>query len=364
MNQQADIVKELQRFIDEKERLRKVHPLKYLFWESTLRCNLSCHHCGSDCVKDDSTEGAEIPAQRVKDELIKVAAACDPSEITFAIIGGEPLVRLDDLVDVGAFAADLGFFWGITTNGTLLTDQTIAKLKAANLKTISVSVDGIETDHNQLRNSPHAYRKTIAGIRRLLADPFYEKLDVICCVSRININHLDVFLEDMVKIGIPVVRFTPIFAHGRGGDNSDLLLSNEELKSLLEFIAVQRETNAAIGVTLSEEGYYGPEWECRIRDSLHYCGSGITVGTILHDGRVTGCPSVSRELVEGSLHEHSFLDLWQNGFKAYRHDKKEMFDQQCGSCEHWILCEGGGCHLLKQKVTTGHCQLDKVEALS
>jgi radical SAM protein with 4Fe4S-binding SPASM domain len=173
-----------------------------------------------------------------------------------------------------------------------------------------------------------------------------------------------VFIEEMIQVGVPAVRFTPIFAHGRGGENSDLLLSNEELKSLLEFIAVQREVEDRIAVTLSEEGYYGPEWECRIRDSLHYCGSGITVGTILHDGRVTGCPSVSRELVEGSLHEDSFLDLWHGAFKPYRHNRKELFGQQCGSCEHWILCEGGGCHLLKQKVEAGHCQYKKIKDLT
>ena len=25
------------------------HPLRQLFWECTLRCNLHCRHCGSDC---------------------------------------------------------------------------------------------------------------------------------------------------------------------------------------------------------------------------------------------------------------------------------------------------------------------------
>ena len=30
----------------------RLHELSYLFWECTLRCNLSCVHCGSDCRKD------------------------------------------------------------------------------------------------------------------------------------------------------------------------------------------------------------------------------------------------------------------------------------------------------------------------
>ena len=53
-------------------------------------------------------------------------------------------------------------------------------------------------------------------------------------------------------------------------------------------------------MTLSEEGYWGPNWECRVRDAFHYCGSGVGIGSILHDGSVTGCPSVSRRLIEGN----------------------------------------------------------------
>ena len=31
------------------EIVREEHPLKQLFWECTLRCDLKCRHCGSDC---------------------------------------------------------------------------------------------------------------------------------------------------------------------------------------------------------------------------------------------------------------------------------------------------------------------------
>jgi hypothetical protein len=34
------------------------HPLRTLFWECTMRCNLDCRHCGSDC-KSDSVLNAE-----------------------------------------------------------------------------------------------------------------------------------------------------------------------------------------------------------------------------------------------------------------------------------------------------------------
>ena len=41
--------------------LKQLHPLRQLFWESTLRCNVHCLHCGSDCVA--SVETPDMPAE-------------------------------------------------------------------------------------------------------------------------------------------------------------------------------------------------------------------------------------------------------------------------------------------------------------
>lgn len=48
-------VEALEAFIEWKEQLKNAAPLRYLNWEPTLRCNMQCLHCGSDCVRDDST---------------------------------------------------------------------------------------------------------------------------------------------------------------------------------------------------------------------------------------------------------------------------------------------------------------------
>ena len=62
-------VEQLERFIDQKAELRASHPLRYLFWEATLRCNMHCLHCGSDCVCDNSTQSDELDVNTIKREL-------------------------------------------------------------------------------------------------------------------------------------------------------------------------------------------------------------------------------------------------------------------------------------------------------
>jgi len=353
-------VKALEAFIERKERLKLTTPLQYLFWESTLRCNLSCLHCGSDCVRNDASEANEIDGYLVRRELASIAKKYPPEKITFAIIGGEPLLR-KDIIDVGAFSADLGYSWGITTNGMLLDKPMIARLKNAKLKTISVSLDGIEADHEKLRNCKGSYKVVTAAIRHLLEDRFFNQFDVICCVNRHNIDHLEDFMAEAIRLGIPAVRFTPVFSRGRASRNRDLALGKAEYVKMLSFIEKQRSQQTGIAVNLSEEGYWGPQWECVVRDEFHYCGSGILIGSILHDGRVTGCPSVSRKFIEGNIRESSFINIWTKGFSRYRGDRKKTFAQQCGGCEHWVLCEGGGFHLLDQEnADGGFCCLEKI----
>ena len=140
------------------------------------------------------------------------------------------------------------------------------------------------------------------------------------------------------------------------------MLDQADYKKMLRFIAEQRAKQHSIRITLSEEGYWGPEWECVVRDEFHYCGSGIMIGSILHDGRATGYPSVSRKFIEGNIKETPFVEFWKNRFSRYRQDRKETFSQKCGDCEHWELCEGGGFHLLDQdNASNNFCCLDKID---
>ena len=67
------------------------HRLDTLFWECTLRCNLSCRHCGSDCRVDPGVR--DMPIEdflKVLDE--EITPHVDPSEVLIIFSGGEVLV--------------------------------------------------------------------------------------------------------------------------------------------------------------------------------------------------------------------------------------------------------------------------------
>ena len=123
------------------------HRLDTLFWECTLRCNLACRHCGSDCRTDPGVK--DMPAEdflRVLDE--EVTPHVDPAGVLVILSGGEVLVR-DDLERIGSEIARRGYPWGMVTNGLALTPERLHGLIRAGLRTISVSLDGFERGMNQ-----------------------------------------------------------------------------------------------------------------------------------------------------------------------------------------------------------------------
>jgi len=121
-----------------KEQELEKHTLLDLFWECTLTCNAACKHCGSSAEKR-KYEG-ELTTQEIKDAFLQISKDMDSSKILINVTGGEPLVR-EDLCEVMKYATDeLGFHWGMTTNGILLNDYNIKKLKEANMETVSISI--------------------------------------------------------------------------------------------------------------------------------------------------------------------------------------------------------------------------------
>lgn len=77
----------------------KEHPLRQLFWECTLRCNLHCRHCGSDCKVKAGQQ--DMPLADFLRVLDNIRQHTDPHQVFVIVTGGEPLMR-EDIAQCGA----------------------------------------------------------------------------------------------------------------------------------------------------------------------------------------------------------------------------------------------------------------------
>jgi radical SAM enzyme (rSAM/lipoprotein system) len=320
------------------ERLRQEHPLRELFWECTLRCNMACRHCGSECLKESAIP--DMPFSDFLPVLDEVAAHCDPSLVMVDTVGGEPLVR-PDLMDCGRKIRERGFMWGFVTNGLLLDHSVARELAQAGISSIALDVDGMREEHNWLRNSTTSFDATMRAIEAVQTIPDLT-WDVITCVNGRNLPRLNEVKELLIEAGVPRWRCFTIDPMGRAANDKSLLLSDEQFRELLNFIVTTR-IEGKIDLSYACDGFMGA-YEGLIRDYFFYCQAGLTVASVRANGDISGCLSIRSDYSQGNIYRDSFWDVWENRFEAFR-NREWMRRGACQDCEMFRYCQGDGLHL-------------------
>ena len=335
---------ELQRSLRHNE--AQLHPLRTLFWECTLRCNMSCRHCGSDCKVQPEVK--DMPAADFLRVIDSITPHVDTHKVFIIFTGGEALLR-PDLEEVGLELYRREYPWGVVTNGFLLDERRLQSLMASGMHSITVSLDGFEEQHNWIRRHPQSFEKATAAIR-LLAQQKDILWDVVTCVNPRNYPHLKEFREYLVSLGVPAWRLFSIFPMGRAAGNPELQFSDEQFRGLLDFIKECRDNDSSLTTHLSSftvsyacEGFLG-EYEQKVRDHFFHCRSGVDVASIRCDGAISGCTSVRSHMDQGNIYKDDFWDVWENRFHVMR-DRSWARKDQCASCKVWRYCEGSGLHL-------------------
>lgn len=334
--------------------LKELHPLRELFWESTLRCNVHCLHCGSDCVA--SVETPDMPAEDFLHVIdTEITPHVDPHKVLVIISGGEPLMR-KDLASVGRALYDRGYPWGMVTNGLALTEARFRELRRAGLRSITVSLDGLKDDHVWLRQHPLAYDGACRAIRLCAAEKNLT-WDVVTCANQRTIDHLPAIRDMLWELGVRDWRVFGIAPMGRAANNPELLLTDEQFRRLMDFIVAERQ--AGRHVSYSCEGYLGT-YEGKVRDHLYNCAAGVSVASILIDGSISACTSIRGKYYQGNIYHDSFWQVWQERFQPYRDRRWMRQSTPCKDCKAFDFCEGNGMHLRREDGSLMLCHLKRL----
>ena len=340
----------LSRFLFQKfkEQEAKSHEISYLFWECTSRCNLNCLHCGSDCSKDSRHD--DMPLEDFIRAVDTIKHARHP--VTVVVTGGEPLLR-PDLEDCGRALRKRGFRWGMVSNGYLYDENKHISLLNAGMGALTLSLDGLEKNHNWLRNSKASFIKVDKAID-LAASSARLNFDVVTCVNQRNLSELQEIYDYLVHKGVKAWRLFTIAPIGRAAKNEELMLKPGQFRHLMDFI-VTRRSEKVMDVKFSCEGYVG-RYETRVRDGFFFCRAGINIGSVLIDGSISACPNIDRGFSQGNIYQDDFYQVWQMGFKDFR-NREWTKKGQCAGCKDYKYCQGNGLHYWqgdRQKVMVCH----------
>jgi len=319
--------------------LRRTHPLEQLFWECTLRCNLACRHCGSDCKV--ASEAPDMPLEDFLPVLDSINRRCEPHSVFVIVTGGEPLMR-PDLEVCGRAIHDKGFAWGMVSNGYALTRERLERLVASGLGSATISLDGLQDNHDWMRGRPNSFERASAAIR-MLADRRDVVFDVVTCVNRRNYSELPRIKQALLDWGVDAWRLFTIFPVGRAAGDPELQLSSDEFRGLMDFIKATRK-EGRIRASYGCEGFLG-NYEGDVRDHFFSCEAGITVASIRVDGAIAACASIRADYDQGNIYRgDDLMEVWERGYLPYR-DREWMRTGECADCEYFKYCLGGGMHL-------------------
>ena len=316
----------------------RIHELNYLFWECTLRCNLNCKHCGSDCARDSLTKDMLIgDFLKVLDE---VASEYNPNKVMIAVTGGEPLLR-KDLEQCGKKFFERGFPWGIVSNGFIMDEARLSALLNAGLRSVTISLDGLSDSHDWLRGVPGSFGRAVRAVGLCCR---YTDLvfDVVTCVNKKNIHELSDIKKLLIGLGVKRWRLFTIFPKGRGKEMPEFLVSDTEFQAVLDFIAACR-IEGIISASYGCEGFLG-NYEGKVRGNYFFCRAGITFGSVLVDGNISACPSLRGDFIQGNIYKDSFIDCWKNRYGVMR-NRSWARSSHCADCTVFKWCNGNGLHL-------------------
>lgn len=334
---------------------RKLHRLNYIFWECTLRCNLSCMHCGSDCMKDTSV--SDMPKEVFLKALDDIRPIIEPNNTTIVLTGGEPIVR-KDIFEIGEELYSRGFPWGLVSNGMGMSETVIAKLLDSGLRAMTISLDGLEESHNWLRGNANSFKNAVQAIN-ILGKVEGVNYDVVTCANPRSIGDLPDLYDMLVKARLKQWRIFTVFPIGRAKQDDALQLEPRAFKALFDFIKKVRK-EGRIRLNYGCEGFLG-DYEGEVRDNFFFCRAGVNIASILVDGSISACPNLRDNFIQGNIYKDNFKDIWLNKYSAYR-DRSWAKKGICADCEFFSQCEGNGMHLHDEK--SGEllfCHLKRIE---
>ena len=103
---------------------RRDPPGPVVIWNLIRRCNLLCKHCYS--ISGD----VDFPGELTTEEVFAVMDDLKGFRVPVLILsGGEPLLR-PDIFDISHRAKAMGFYVGLSTNGTLVDETNVDAIAA------------------------------------------------------------------------------------------------------------------------------------------------------------------------------------------------------------------------------------------
>ncbi|MCC7215841.1 MAG: heme d1 biosynthesis radical SAM protein NirJ [Burkholderiales bacterium] len=331
---------------------KRAPPGPVVIWNLVRRCNLACRHCYS--ISADVDFPGELSTADVFRTLDDLKSFGVPVLI---LSGGEPLLR-PDVYEIARRAKAMGFYVGLSTNGTLIDADSVRALAAVGFDYVGVSLDGIADTHDRFRRKAGAFAASLAGVR--LCRDAGIRVGLRFTLTQDNAHDLPALLDLMEAERVDKFYLSHLNYGGRGNVNrkSDAMFRTTRAAMDLLFDTAWRHVDAGrprefvTGNNDADAVYLlqwvrarFPEREDHLRAKLAQWGgnaSGVNVANIDNIGDVHPDTFWWNHRL-GNVKERPFSAIWRDtsdpllaGLKA----SPRRVGGRCGACAYFDVCGG------------------------
>ncbi len=176
----------------------------------TARCQLDCAHCSAARFK--TRERQELTTEEWKSVLRQ---SVDLGIFNIVFTGGEPLLRKDIYELIAAVdpqRANAMMF----TNGLLLTEENVQRLRDAGLFSAMVSLDDPRPEeHNRLRGRESGFQDATAGIRNALEAGLLVGISTYAGPDDVRSGRTEQMIEFAREVGVHEITVFDVVPTGK-----------------------------------------------------------------------------------------------------------------------------------------------------
>jgi MoaA/NifB/PqqE/SkfB family radical SAM enzyme len=272
----------------------------------TKKCPLNCEHCYE---ADELNKRDTLSLEDHKKILKKVQDAGIPM-IQYG--GGDPMAKVNDLVELLEFAQKTSDFW-ISTSGFNFTSENALRLKTAGLTGISISLDHHDPDkHNKFRLNDKAFQWAIDAAKNAREAGLVINLSPCITKDFITKENLQRYLEFAGEIGASFVQMIEPRAVGNYA-MQDVHLQNEHIEIAERFFLDANEDPKYRHLPIVlYPGYHQRKTGCP--------GAGAKYLYIDTDGYMSSCPfcrNKKTHILDEDERESSIHEMRNEGCGAF-----------------------------------------------
>jgi heme d1 biosynthesis radical SAM protein NirJ len=331
---------------------RRDPPGPVVIWNLIRRCNLACQHCYS--ISADIDFPGELTTREIEATMDDLRAFGVPVLI---LSGGEPLLH-PDIFAISHRAKAMGFYVGLSTNGTLIDAALLPKIAAVGYDYVGISLDGLRATHDRFRRKAGAFDASLSAVRLLREAGI--KVGLRFTLTQDNAQDLPALLALMEAEDVDKFYLSHLNYGGRGDINRKTdaaLLTTRRAMDLLfetcwrhleagrprEFVSGNNDADGVYLLHWARQRF--PERAAHLAAKLAQWGgnaSGVNVANIDNVGNVHP-DTFWWDYTLGNVKERPFSEIWTDtsdpllaGLKA----RPRKVGGRCGECAHFAICGG------------------------